>query len=162
MIRPVTYSDIDSVVEIYNQAIDARFQTAYMERLSVADRAGWFQEHVDTAYPMFVYEVNGRVAGWFCIASYRGGRAALRYTVEISYFIDKDHQHQGIGSQLVLHGINACRQLGYKTAIAIIIDRNTGSRKLMEKYGFEQWAYLPGVAEYDGEECDQVYYGLRL
>jgi len=155
-------SDLANVVEIYNQAIEARFQTAFMERHSVQERIPWFQEHVDTRYPMFVYEEDGQVVGWFSISPYRSGRAALRYTVEISYFVHTGHFHKGIGSQLVQFGVNACRMLGYKTAIAIILDRNTASIQLMKKFGFEQWAFLPAVADFDGVECNHVYYGIKL
>ena len=162
MIRLATYDDAESILAIYNQAIDARFQTAFMEHQTVADRAAWLKEHIGTRHPLFVYELDGRVAGWFSISPYRSGRAALRYSVEISYFVDASYLHRGIGSQMLVHGINACRQLGYKTAIAIILDKNTPSIKLMEKYGFEKWAFLPSVADFDGVECSHLYYGLKL
>ena len=162
MVRLAKIEDVESVVEIYNQAIDARFQTGFMERHSVAGRMDWFRGHLDTEYPLFVCELDGKVVGWFSISPYRPGRVALRYSVEISYFVDNAYFGRGVGTQLVLHGVNACRSLGYKTAIAIIIDTNTASIKLMQKFGFEQWAFLPGVAEFDGVECNHVYYGLKL
>lgn len=162
MIRLATIDDIDSVVEIYNQAIDARFQTAFMERLSVADRMEWFNEHLDTAYPLFVYVIDDKVVGWFSASPYRSGRAALRYAVEISYFVHKDYHKRGIGPQLLEHGLKACRELGYKTAIAIILDKNIPSMKLMEKFGFDMWAFLPEVADFDGVVCSHLYYGIKL
>lgn len=162
MIRLATYDDIESVVEIYNQAIDTGFQTGFMERLSVADRAGWFKEHLGKAYPIFVYILDSKVVGWFSISPYRSGRAALRYTVEISYFVDNAYLHKGIGTQLVKYGLNACRELNYKTAIAIILDKNIPSIKLVEKFGFEKWAFLPGIADFGGVECSHLYYGIKM
>ena len=82
--------------------------------------------------------------------------------MEISYFIDAAYQGRGIGSALLTYGIRACKDLGYKTALAIILDKNTASIKLMEKFGFQKWAELPGVADFDGVECGHVYYGLNL
>jgi phosphinothricin acetyltransferase len=32
----------------------------------------------------------------------------------------------------------------------------------MKKFGFEQWGYLPRVAELDGIERDLVYLGKRV
>jgi phosphinothricin acetyltransferase len=162
MIRHAKYDDIDRVVAIYNQAIDAGFQTAFMEQQIVEDRIPWFKEHLGPTHPIFVYELDGKVVGWLSISPYRSGRAALRHTVEISYFVDTTYLHRGIGSQLLVYGVNACRQLKYKTAIAIILDKNTASIRLAKKFGFEQWAFLPAVADFNGIECDHLYYGIKL
>lgn len=162
MVRLARPEDINEVVEIYNQAIDARFQTAFMERQRVQDRAEWFGKHIDSAFPIYVYELNGKVAGWFSISPYREGRAALRYAVEISYFVHQDYLRKGIGTSLLSVGLQACRDLGYKTVLAIILDKNTTSVKLAEKFGFQQWAFLPNIADFDGVECSHLYYGIKL
>ena len=162
MIRAAIPTDIETVVAIYNQAISAGFQTAFTEPQSVEERAVWFTEHLNSRYPVFVYLIDEKIVGWFSISPYRSGRAALRFTVEISYFIDAAYQGRGIGSALLTYGIRACKDLGYKTALAIILDKNTASIKLMEKFGFQKWAELPGVADFDGVECGHVYYGLNL
>ncbi len=162
MIRTAQFDDLETIVEIYNQAIDARFQTGFTERITLDDRIEWFNEHTPDKYPLFVYVVDDQVAGWLSVSPYRAGRGALRYSVEISYFIDTAHRKKGIASQLLVYAINACRQLNYKTAIAIILDKNTASMNLMEKFGFKKWAFLPGVADFDGVECNHVYYGMKL
>jgi phosphinothricin acetyltransferase len=162
MIRTAQFKDLESIIEIYNQAIDAKFQTGFTEPLKVEDRIGWFYEHTHDKYPLLVYIVDDAVAGWFSISPYRSGRGAFRYTVEVSYFVHTAYMKRGIGSQLLVYGINACRQLHYKTAIAIILDKNEASVKLAEKFGFHRWAFLPGVADFDGEECNHLYYGMKL
>ena len=162
MIRGATIADVGEVVDIYNQAIDAGFQTAYTTRFNVEERMKWFQQHIDSDFPIFVYLKEGTIAGWISISPYRQDRAALRHTIEISYFIHKNYQRKGIGTQLLAYAIAACRQLNHKTALAILIDNNLGSIKLLEKFGFERWGYLPGVADFNGVECGQYYYGLRL
>ena len=162
MIRKAVTVDIPAVVAIYNQAIAARFQTAFMEQFS--DEAGhaFFVGHLTNEYPLFVYEKAGTVAGWASISPYRQGRSAFRYTVEVSYFVHSDYFGQGVGSALLQHVLNACKGLGYKTAIAIILSRNAPSISIVEKFGFEKWAYLPDVADFDGEECSHLYYGKKL
>ena len=162
MIRIAKIEDLENIVEIYNQAIDAGFQTAFTQRYKTEDKVDWFYEHPENKYPLLVYVHDGKVVGYLHVSPYRQGRAALRFAVEISYFIHKDFHRRGIGSQLLEHGIKMCRDLKYKTLLAIIIEQNIASARLLEKYGFEKWGYLPDIADYDGVECSQVYYGLKL
>jgi len=162
MIRIAEINDLEGIVAIYNQAIDAQFQVAFTHRFATEDRVGWFREHTPDKYPLLVYIADGRVVGWLSVSPYRAGREALRYTVDISYFIHKEYLHQGIGSQLLAAGLDMCRELGYKTVLAIILSKNTASVSLAEKFGFEQWAFLPDVADFDGVECSHLYYGMKL
>ena len=106
--------------------------------------------------------MNGHVVGWCSLSLYRPGRLALRFTAELSYYIDASFQRQGIGSALIGHALEACPSLEIKNIIAVLIDRNEASRKLLEKLGFQQWGYLPRVLDFDGEECGEFYYGKRV
>jgi phosphinothricin acetyltransferase len=63
---------------------------------------------------------------------------------------------------LISHALSVCPAIGIKNVIAVLIDRNEASRKLLEKLGFQQWGYLPRVLDFDGEECGEFYYGKRL
>ena len=162
MIRYATLQDLNALVAIHNQAIADKFQTAFTEPNKPENRLGWFNEHVPDNYPMFVYEVDGVVAGYLSISDYRNGRGALRYAVEVSYFIDQNYRNRGIASALLNHGISACRSMHYKTILAIILEPNLASAHLLEKSGFEKWGYLPAIADFDGVECGQIYYGLKL
>lgn len=161
MIRKATIDDTTGIAEIYNQAVDAKFQTGFTKRFEDTAVTDMIVAHTD-AYPIFVYVSDGRIAGWASISAYRPNRDAFRYTAEVSYFMHHDYQRKGIGSALLLHAMDACQNLGYKTLIAIILDKNAGSIKLAQKHGFEQWAFLPGVADFGGEECNHVYYGKKL
>ncbi len=162
MVRKAQIEDLEAITEIYNQAIDARFQTCYTERLKVEDRLDWFYQHQGDSLPLFVIEMDGRVAGWLSVSPYRQGRNALKYAVEISYFLDRNYQQKGLGTKLLDYAIARCSELGFKTLLAILIDRNIASTKLLEKFGFELWGVLPDIAEFDGVLCGQYYFGLRL
>ena len=162
MIRPAIIEDLEPVIEIYNHAVDAKFQTGYTTRLNAHEKKAWLREHIDTPFPILVHSEEGVITGWFGLAPYRGDREAFRHTVEVSYYIHKDYQQQGIGRLLMAYGLNVCRELGYKTAVGVIIHRNVPSYKLAEKFGFERWGVLHDVADFDGELCDHYYYGLKL
>jgi L-amino acid N-acyltransferase len=162
MIRKARIEDIEDITGIYNQAIEAGFQTAFTETFSPEERVGWFYEHSKERYPLLVYEQGGRVAGYLAISAYRPGRKALESAAEISYFVDSNHRKKGIGAQLLAYGINDCKLLKYRTLLAIILEANAASANLLEKFGFEKWGYLPEIADFDGTLCSQVYYGLKL
>jgi phosphinothricin acetyltransferase len=161
MIKVAQIEDLPGIIEIYNQAIDARFQTAFTEHWAAKERTDWFGTH-DASYPLLVYMIDGKVAGWLSISPYRSGRAALKTCVEISYFVHNKHKGKGIGKALLAKGLETCRQLGYKTALAIIIEKNMPSIQLAEKFGFEKWGHLPGVVNFGGEVCAHLYYGITL
>jgi phosphinothricin acetyltransferase len=161
-IRKAEVSDLRNIVDIYNQAVPTHRSTANTIPWTVQSRTPWFNEHEPDKHPIFVAEVDGQVIGWCSLSVYRPGRLALRYTAEISYYIDNDFQQRGIGSTLISQALKDCPSLQIKNIIAVIIDRNEASKKLLEKLGFEQWAYLPRVLDFNGQEFGEYYYGIRI
>lgn len=161
-IRLAKMEDLESIVNIYNYAVCATFETADTREIKWSERLPWFREHDPEKYPIFVYAINDVVAGWISISPYRPGRQALRFTVEISYYVHPDFKRKGIGSKLISHAVTAAKERKYKSLFAIILDKNEPSIKLLLKYGFTKWGHLPDVADFDGEECGQVYYGVRI
>ena len=155
-------SDLSTIVEIYNQAVPTRRSTANTIPWTVESRTSWFNEHKSDEHPIFVAKVDGQVVGWTSLSVYRPGRLALRFTAEISYYIDSAFQRKGIGQALIQHAIAVCPELNIKNIIAVIIDQNEPSRKLLVKLGFDQWAYLPRVLDFDGQEFGEYYYGKRV
>jgi len=161
-IRKADISDLPNIVAIYNQAVPTHRSTANTIPWTVESRTTWFIEHEPDKHPIFVVEHDRQVVGWCSLSDYRPGRLALRFTAEISYYIDGNFQRQGVGQALIRHAIEVCPALNIKNVIAVIIDRNEPSRKILEKLGFEQWAYLPRVLDFDGQEFGEYYYGIRV
>jgi phosphinothricin acetyltransferase len=161
-IRTAKYEDLESIIEIYNQAISSKFETAETTEIKTSDRLEWFLNHKPDTYPIFVYEIQGKVLGWISFSPYRKGREALRFTIEISYYVHSRFKRQGIGSELIEYALDISKEMGYKTLFAIILDKNEASIKLLSKFGFVKWGYMPNVADFNGEECGHVYLGYRL
>jgi L-amino acid N-acyltransferase YncA len=161
-IRIATLTDLPGIVAIYNQAVPTHRSTANTTPVTVEGRKTWFLEHDPAKHPIFVAEVDGRIAGWCSLSTYRPGRMALRFTAEMSIYIDNAFHRKGIGSALVRHALEACPRLEIKNIVGVVIDQNDGSRKLFEKMGFQQWGYLPRVLDFDGKEFGEFYYGKRV
>ena len=162
IIRLAQIADLPSIVDIYNQSIPSKQSTGDTQPLRVEDRTSWFGEHRPGEHPIFVADAEGAVVGWCSLSAYRPGRAALRFTSEISYYIDSAYHRQGIATALVEHALAACPMLGIKHVFAIVLEGNQGSLNLLQKMGFERWGYLPRVADFDGKEVGHLYYGRHV
>jgi L-amino acid N-acyltransferase YncA len=160
-IRFAALDDLPRLVEIYNQAIASHTATADTFPFTVEARRGWFDAHAPESYPIYVCEVDNQVVGYLSISPYRD-RPALARTAEVSYYVDYAWHGKGIGSGLMQHALADCARIGKHVLVAIVLEWNTGSIKLLEKFGFEKWGYLPHVAELDGSLCGHLYYGRRL
>jgi len=158
-IRLAQLDDLPAIVDIYNQSIPSKQSTGDTQPLRVEDRRTWFEEHRPQEHPIFVADINGQVVGWCSLSPYRPGRAALRFTSELSYYIDFSHHRQGIATALVEHALASCPAVQIKHVFAIILEGNQASLNLLQKMGFEPWGYLPRVADFDGREVGHHYYG---
>ena len=161
-IRTAQSGDLPVIVEIYNQAVRFNRFTADLAPVGVMDRQEWFDQHRPEKYPIFLVEIDQKVVGWCSLSSYRPGRMALRYTAEISCFIDQYYWRQGLAKALMAQALDCCPRLGIKNLLAIVLEWNQPSIQLLTRMGFQQWGFLPRVADFDGKECGHLYYGRRI
>jgi phosphinothricin acetyltransferase len=161
-IRPATIDDLSSIVTIYNEAIDQRFATADLEPVTVEQRSAWFHEHDPASLPIYVAEREGTLAGWCSLSAYRPGRAALRRTAEISYYVSAAARGRGVGTALVQHAIDQAPRLGKHVLFGILLEKNAASIGLLKKCGFELWGRLPDAALIDDKLVSHVYYGRHV
>lgn len=162
LIRIAQETDLPEIIAIYNQAVVQGGCTADLTELKIEEKINWFKSHSPDKYPLTVLIVKNRMVGWCSISPYRPGRMALQYTAEISYYIDKDFQRQGLASALVNHAKNLCPSLKIKSLIALLLEINTPSIKFLRKHGFKRWGYLPRVVDINGEESGHLIYGCRV
>ncbi|MFO7852282.1 MAG: N-acetyltransferase family protein [Bacteroidota bacterium] len=161
-IRTATEQDLEAINNIYNKVIPYEISTADMVPYTMEERLNWYNAYDRSEYPVFVAEVNNEVGGYLGLSPYRPRRQAMRYTAEVSYFIDEKYRRKGIGSSLMEHAISKAPEYNFKTFIAILLAHNEASIRLLEKFGFKEWGRLPRVADFNGKERDQLYYGLRV
>ncbi|MBK8711059.1 MAG: N-acetyltransferase [Niastella sp.] len=162
IIRIAQMQNLEEIIYIYNCAVHSKFETADTLPVKWRNRMGRFNNHNPEKYPIFVYEVNEQVAGWIGLSPYRKGRKALKFTIEISYYVHPQYRHKGVGNHLINYAIEKGRELKYRTLVAIILDKNEKSISLVSKFGFKKWGHLPNIADFDQTECGHVYYGLRI
>ncbi len=163
-IRTARLSDLEQIVNIYNQAISEGNCTADTEALTVADRQEWFANHTPEKYPIYVIEeeTGAPIIGWCSLSAHRRGRMALANVAEISYYVDKNHRGKGVGKHIMMHALQEAPRLGLHNLFAILLDTNQISVALLEKNGFSQWGHLPEIAEFPDRICGQYIYGRKV
>ncbi|MDX2215347.1 MAG: GNAT family N-acetyltransferase [Oculatellaceae cyanobacterium bins.114] len=161
VIRDATAADLPRIVEIYNGSIPGRMATADTEPVTVASRVAWFQQHDLKTRPIWVLERNGNIVAWISLSSFYG-RPAYHATAEVSIYVDADYQGQGIGAHLVRTLISRCSDFGVTTLLGFVFGHNTPSLRMLEKLGFNQWGFLPAIAELDNQMKDLVIVGLKI
>lgn len=161
-IRFALKSDLPAIVAIYNQAIESKKATADLTPFTVKQRVEWFEKFDNNKYPIYVSEVDGKITGYATLSPYRNGREALKKIAEISFYLDYNSLGIGIGSKLVKHTIADCQRVNKETLLAILLDVNTASIKLLQKFGFKEWGKLPLNSNFDGNKYGHLIYGLNL
>lgn len=162
-IRKAKYSDLPMIVDIYNQAILQKFQTADLSPLSVFDKEEWFNDHTPDQYPIFIsHNEDNQLTGWCSLGPWRRGRQALKAVAEISYYVHQGFLRKGVATNLIHHAILSCSRLGIEHLLAILLDKNMASITILEKFYFKKWGHLPEVANFNESRCGQYIYGRSL
>ncbi len=107
-------------------------------------------------------EESGEVVGWLSLGDFYDGRPAYHATAEVGVYVAEGYRRGGIGRMLLDEAIRRAPGIGLKTLTAGAFGHNEPSLCLFEGFGFERWAFFPGVAEMDAMERDLVVLGLRL
>jgi L-amino acid N-acyltransferase YncA len=168
MIHTATIEDLPTIVEIYNSSIAGRMATADLEPVTVASRLEWFNGHTPDRRPLWTIlvprgeanEVDGKIGAWLSLRSFYG-RDAYRHTAEVSVYVSPDYHRQHLGDQLLTHAIASCPSLDINTLVGFIFGHNQPSLNLFKKHKFQQWGFLPQIAELNGIERDLVILGRK-
>ncbi len=161
-LRIAEIDDLATINGIYNQAIRTRRCTGHMVEFAPSDRKDWFYDHPADKFPIYVCETDGKIIGYVHISPFKE-RHAFAGDVEITYYLDFEHQGLGIGSAMMDFMLDKSRELGYEVVIATLLSLNEKSIGLLRKFGFSQWGRLPEIMNMgNGVRCDFLIYGLNL
>lgn len=161
MIRDARTEDAQRIAEIYNPYILNTVIT--FEEIPVgADEIAKRIENVNLkGLPWIVSEIDDRIIG-YAYASLWRTRAAYRYTVETTVYIDQNYRGKGYGKQLYSALIERLRQSDIHTAIAVIALPNDESVGLHEGLGFKKVAQFHEVGFKFDRWIDDGFWELLL
>jgi L-amino acid N-acyltransferase YncA len=153
--------DLPKIVDIYNSTIAGRAVTADLEPVSVESKQRWFEEHSADFRPLWVAKHEDEIVAWLSYQSFYG-RPAYNATAEVSVYIAEPYRSKGLGSLLIGKAIEVGPRLKISTLVGFVFAHNEASLALLKKYQFEEWGYLPRIANLDDIERDLVILGKRL
>ena len=168
-------SDLPAMVDIYNSTVSSRMVTADTEPVPLESRFMWFKVHQRLQRPLWVAEPYSHstdgvsmetpgsrsVLGWMSFSDFYG-RPAYRHTAELSIYCHESVRRKGLGSFLMRSALSSAPELEIKNLVAYVFGHNEPSLRLFEKFGFERWASMPGVAVLDEIERDLIILGKRV
>jgi len=160
--RCACLTDLPCIVEIHNDIIREGGLTADMTPYTIEEKRTWFEETTKTPYFIQVLEVNKVIAGFVYVSTWRNGRGAVRFIAEISYYLAKAFRGNGYGRMLLQEGMQLAMQNGFKTLLAILLDSNAPSIRLLESEGFHVAGHLPGIAELANSVAGQYIMMKRI
>lgn len=157
-IRDATDADLASIVEIVNHEIAESPYVWGEIPVTVEARREWLARHRELAQPAIVAtDPHGsRVVGWAALSTFRPA-SGYRFTCEVSVYVARDAQRQGVGRRLIaaLHALAG--PLGLHSLVAVIDADNTPSIALFRSLGYAEAGRLDDIGRKFGEWRSEVF-----
>ena len=158
-IRHMTRKDLDTVTEIYNEAIIKTVATFDTETKTREDIETWFDDH-SLKNPMLVAELDDIIVGWASLSKW-SDRCAYSDTAELSLYIKEEYQGKGFGRRLLEAIVHEGERSDLHTVIGRITEGNDASIHLHESIGFFHIGVMKEVGFKFGKRLD-VYFMQKI
>ena len=100
IVRQAKERDLPELLAIYNYEVVNGVATFDLQPKTLEERREWFVEHNIENHPLIVAEVEGIIAGYASLSSYRP-KEAYASTVELSVYIGEGYRGLGIADALM-------------------------------------------------------------
>lgn len=161
-IRKAVQEDLKELLDIYNYEVVNGVATLDLVPRTIEEWQEWFDAHNVENHPLYVAEIDGKVAGYTSLSSYRA-KEAYRTTVELSVYISPDFRRQGVASALMEYILKTAREdTTIHTVVSVITSGNVASTRLHEKFGFRFCGMIPEVGMKFGEYLNIDNYSLQV
>lgn len=161
-IRTAEQKDLPELLEIYNYEVVNGVSTLDLNPRTLTEWQIWFDHHNVDNHPLFVAEIEGRVAGYSSLSSYRE-KEAYKSTVELSIYISPDYRKRGLATALMAYILEEAKaDPRTHMVVSVITAGNEASCKLHEKFGFAFCGTVSEVGMKFGKYQDIVTYSLKV
>lgn len=160
-VRLVDRADAESVAAIYSHYVANTVVTFEEEEISAAEMGRRIDEVRSSSLPWLVAEEAGRILGYAYATRWRA-RAAYRFSVEVTVYLDADHKGRGIGTKLYGELFPLLQARDIHAVIGGIALPNDASVALHEKFGMRKVAQFEEVGFKLGRWVDVGYWQRTL
>lgn len=150
IIRPYREVDIPEILAIINYNILHSTSLYDYSPRTLEKQSDLLAEKTAKKFPVFVAEIDGKVAGFGMYGEFRF-REAYRFTVEHSVYVSEAFKGKGIGGKLLTRLIAEAKSQNLHTMIGVIDAENKESILFHEKFGFQ----TVGVIKESGYKFDR-------
>lgn len=127
---------------------------------SVEEFAARMREKM-AVHPWLVHEQGGAIAGFAYGAKHRD-RAAYRWAVDVSVYVDQRRHRSGIGRALYEELLDRLRAQGFQVAIAGVTLPNDASVGIHRSFGFQAVGTYRRIGWKNGAWHDVAWFQLDL
>ena len=152
VIKRTDESDINSILEIYNQGIEDRISTLETELKDYNYMKDWFDKHKGR-YKVIVAEHERQIVGWASLNQYNN-RCAYDGVADISVYISREFRGKGIGKKLLVELELLAIQNGFHKMVLFTFPFNQLGQGLYKKMGFREVGVFKNQGILDGEYVD--------
>lgn len=152
--------DAAAIQAIYAPNVEGAAISFELRPPTVAEMADRMAK-ITTQYPWLVAEHAGSVAGYVYACQHRE-RAAYRWAVDVTVYVDAVHRRKNVGSGLYTGLLSLLRMQNYSQAFAGITLPNPGSVGVHEAVGFKPFVVFPQIGFKLGEWRDVGWWQVEL
>ncbi len=159
-IREFTKNDVDSMILIWNEVVDAGIAFPQIKTLSKIDGIQFFSEQSFTG--IAENTASGEILGLYILHPNNIGRCG--HIANASYAVRSSLRGQHIGEKLVKHSLEKGKELEFKIMqFNAVVRTNIHAIHLYERLGFEKLGIIPkGFLMKDGSYEDIIPFYREL
>jgi L-amino acid N-acyltransferase YncA len=161
LIRDAGESDLEAVMEIYNQVLTTSTAIYSDKPISLQDRVTWWQIRRQQGYPVLVADEQDEIAGYASFGDFRAW-PGYRFTVEHSVHVHANWRGRGVGSQLLKELMERARAAGKHVMLGGVDAENVASLRFHERLGFQRVAHFREVGYKFGRYLDLIFLQVWL
>ena len=159
-VRLATPEDAAAILEIYKTYIENTRVTFEIE-VPTVEAFKERMERITAWFPWIVCEIDGKIAG-YAYGSKHGERAAYRWSVDLSVYIEEKYHRYGLGTALYTALLELLRKQGYFTAYAGVSTPNLKSEAFHRGFGFRNLGEFKNAGYKLGAWCGVSWYEMVL
>ena len=160
-VRDATADDAGTIAGIYNHYVETTVISFEEQPVTQGEMRQRIMDLQRDGLPWLVAVIDGHVAAYAYASKWRV-RAAYRFSVESTVYVDENHAGQGLGTLLYAALLARLRAAGLHLVVGGIALPNDASVALHEKMGFKKVAHFSEVGFKFGRWIDVGYWELRM